>query len=139
MKNRCVWNIAVAAALFLGISCSAYADTGQAGLFPTVRAGDLELVLKAIESGADLNARNADGLTPLMVAVDAGHVSVVRALLDKGADVNARICFYGMTALTLASRQGMDSEIARLLLQAGARRDVQDDRNGRPVVGTKLK
>lgn len=50
---------------------------------------DNSAVIKAvINAGADVNARGADGVTPLMNAV--AHPCNLRALLDAGADVSAR-------------------------------------------------
>lgn len=128
-----------AAALLLLSAPIAPAAPDPSALFSAVEAGDAARVTAAIDSGISVNARNADGLTALMAAVLKGGVPVVQALLARGADVNARLDFYGKTALTLAGRWGADSEIVRMLLAAGARRDVSDDRSGRRLVVTKLK
>lgn len=117
----------------------ALAAPDPSALFSAIEAGDADRVAKAVESGISVNSRNADGLTALMAAVVKGSVPSVRALLAKGADVNARLGFYGKTALTLAGRWGADSEMVRVLLTAGARRDVSDDRNSRRIVTTRLK
>jgi hypothetical protein len=117
----------------------ALAAPDASALFSAIEAGDAARVTAAIESGTSANARNADGLTALMAAVLKGSVPVVQVLLARGVDVNARLDFYGKTALTLAGRWGADSEIVRLLLAAGARRDVSDDRSGRRLVVTKSK
>ncbi|KAG9255716.1 ankyrin repeat-containing domain protein [Emericellopsis atlantica] len=49
-------------------------------------------VQKLIEAGADVDAKDTDGLTPLMYACKAGHLGdarVVKLLLDAGADPRA--------------------------------------------------
>ena len=51
--------------------------------------GNLELVQQLLESGADVNGRDAWGHTPLMSACWAGHKEIVRELLKRGAEVNA--------------------------------------------------
>ena len=51
--------------------------------------GDLARVRSLLASGADVNARDADGATVLMRAAHLGRLDVVRALVDAGADVNA--------------------------------------------------
>ena len=56
-------------------------------LFDQVRDGNLEGVKSAIQAGADVNARDRYGRTPLFVCDD---VEVARVLIDHGADVNAR-------------------------------------------------
>ena len=54
--------------------------------------------------GADVNARNAQGSTPLFLAAYPGEVSAVRYLLAHGADITAQDA-RGRTALELA-REG---------------------------------
>jgi ankyrin repeat protein len=62
---------------------------------------DLEKVKQLLDEGADVNAKNKDGLTGLMHAAWKGHKEVVKLLLESGADVNAKDeC--GWTALKLA-------------------------------------
>jgi ankyrin repeat protein len=51
--------------------------------------GPLDVLVWLLERGADPNATNPRGMTPLMGAAGAGAADNVRALLDRGADVNA--------------------------------------------------
>jgi ankyrin repeat protein len=86
--------------------------------------------------GADANAADIYGATPLLRAVQAQRVGVVRALLASArVDVNAAD-ENGHTALHHAAAQGAP-EIARLLLGAGARREARD-RDGRSAVDLAL-
>jgi uncharacterized protein len=71
-----------------------------------------------LEKGADVNAADPDGTTPLMIAVHERDVDMIGALLKAGADVDATNR-YGATALHTASRNG-DAHSAALLLAAGA-------------------
>jgi uncharacterized protein len=66
-----------------------------------------------IASGADLNARGAQGTTALMVAARAGHLDMVQLLLAAGADPLIR-CDRGQTAADIARDAGY-SEVAALL------------------------
>ncbi len=50
--------------------------------------GDLAAIATAVASGADIDARDERGRTPLMIATEARQTDVVRALLDAGADVD---------------------------------------------------
>ena len=83
--------------------------------------GDLELTLKLIEYGADVNAKNAYGSTPLHCASKGHHCevgSVLRLLLKHGGDVNARDNI-GFTPLHEASYRGAMG-IVPILLMHGA-------------------
>jgi ankyrin repeat protein len=72
-----------------------------------------------IEAGADVNAKNKSGLTPLMRAALSEQVEIVRLLIARGADVNAREDG-GKTALKYAKKAN-NKEIAKMLVAAGAK------------------
>ena len=44
----------------------------------------------SLEKGADVNAMNADGITPLHDAIKRGDVESVEVLLKSGANVNIK-------------------------------------------------
>jgi uncharacterized protein len=71
-----------------------------------------------LRHGADLNAPDATGNTPLIIAVLTGNRLTVKRLVDRGADIN-RPGADGLTPLALARRRG-DGDIVRLLRQYGA-------------------
>ncbi len=50
--------------------------------------GDAATVAALLKAGADVDAKDADGVTPLHEAVRRGHADIVRALVDAGADAN---------------------------------------------------
>ncbi|KAL3521668.1 hypothetical protein ACH5RR_019817 [Cinchona calisaya] len=54
------------------------------------REGDMENLLKCIESGVPVNVKDSEGRTPLHWAVDRGHLKVTELLLSKDADINAK-------------------------------------------------
>jgi len=58
-------------------------------------AGDVELVEMLIENGADVDARDVHGYTPLILAIQAGHTDIAKVLVTHGADVNARAASAG--------------------------------------------
>jgi len=58
-------------------------------LHEAVRAGEVARARELIAAGADANARDSYGATPLMNAAHGGNVEMVRALIASGADVSA--------------------------------------------------
>ena len=67
--------------------------------------------------GADVNARDERGSTPLLEAARYGHDDICRVLIASGADLKAKDKD-GKTALVLAV-QGNHNDVVRLLKQAG--------------------
>jgi outer membrane protein assembly factor BamB len=89
-------------------------------LWDAARAGDAARVTKAIEKGADVNAKTRYGATALTFAADKGHVAVVKLLLDKGADVNAQDSFYSMRAVDMAM-MNKHVDVVSLLMERGSK------------------
>lgn len=73
----------------------------------------------AINAGADLNARDMWGETPLHYAAMNGYTASINTLLEAGADVNAKEGFIGNTPLHNAASCGHE-EICKSLIRAGA-------------------
>jgi ankyrin repeat protein len=89
------------------------------------KSGSVARIRELLEQDpALLNARDADGSTPLHCAAWKGHVPAVELLLDSGADVNAQSQngHYGGTPLHAAAH-GNSRAVAELLVNRGA--DVQ--------------
>jgi len=62
----------------------------NAQLITAVEEGNLKGVESLISSGANVNARDSEGLTALMIAAEYWYPEIVQALINAGADVNAR-------------------------------------------------
>ncbi len=89
--------------------------------------GDLKTVQSCLDAGADVNAKDKYGETPLIKVIDNKKLIIVEFLLTKGADVNA-MDNEGRTALTIVAYDG-DINMAEVLLTKGA--DVNAmDKNG---------
>ena len=92
--------------------------------------GTAEQVQASIRDGANVNARNAIGFTPLMeAALENPRPEVVGILLKAGAAVNAGNRS-GVTALMLAARRNQKPDVIAALLKAGAEVNAKDDWGG---------
>ncbi|WP_371322581.1 ankyrin repeat domain-containing protein [Dechloromonas sp. ZY10] len=96
-------------------------DNGVPLLLAALRRGHTVVAKILIDAGADVNARDNLGLTPLLVAcgkTTPGYRVIAEKLIAKKALLNVRDVF-GFTPLMLAISGGM-FEIARLLIERGA-------------------
>ena len=90
------------------------------------RTADAEAVRERLGAGADPNARQAGGWTPLhWAARESADLEVVRALVDGGADANARNNA-GSTPLHLAAARRAVPGVVDALLGAGADPNARD-------------
>ena len=94
--------------------------------FTDGRAACLELLRDA---GADLEAADGDGMTPLHYAARRGDTKIVSILVDEGVDVDAKAWSDGnnfkCTALHLAVRQRATGCV-KVLLAAGASPNLRE-------------
>lgn len=75
--------------------------------------GREEEVRALLEAGADVNAADGDGITPLMAAAMSGCLPLAKFLLEAGA--NPRLCNkWGMTAQAIALWRGHEALAALL-------------------------
>ena len=79
---------------------------------------DLARISALLKRGANVNARDAQGRTPVMAATYARHANAVEALIRAGADVNARDEMLN-NPLLYAGAEGM-LDILKLANAAGA-------------------
>jgi ankyrin repeat protein len=91
-------------------------------LLQATEAGDLVQMAALLAKGAEINARNAHGWTPLHVAAAGGDPAVVTLLLHHGADVHAQ-SHIGTTPLDNATTRGGRKAVVDLLLAHGAKRN----------------
>ena len=109
---------------------------GRTLLHTAAGEGSLPTVQLLLELGADPNAADGGGHTPLYSvgnecgAPDGGDV--VRALVDAGANVNAHTGVKRCTALHMAARRGNVS-VAKALLECGANIEARDSLGDSPL------
>ncbi|KAH7377131.1 hypothetical protein B0T11DRAFT_27613 [Plectosphaerella cucumerina] len=105
---------------------AAHPYTPRRGLQPVHLAaltGQIEMVKRLLEEGADVNAQGGDYGNALQAASSEGRDETVQLLLEEGADVNAQGGRYG-NALYAAISEGY-TEIVKLLLEKGANVNAQ--------------
>jgi ankyrin repeat protein len=100
-------------------------------LFESVRYGMMAEADRALREGADVNARNSKGATPLHIAVAMHFEDTARMLIEKGADANVKDD-RGITPMNIAVYNG-DNGIAEALLKAGAGPDEPDENGTTPL------
>ena len=97
-------------------------DQSELDLFEAAAVGDVELLRRLLDAGADPNAFAPDGVTPLTLASFFKRSDAVRLLLDRGADVHLRARHEEFQVLPIhsAAADGGSPEIVGMLLDAGA-------------------
>lgn len=73
---------------------------GATPLCVAISKGEIDIVKKFVEYGADVNEKS-NGLTPLMIAATYNQVEIIQYLLSKGADARIKNDS-GYTALRFA-------------------------------------
>ncbi len=106
----------------------------QGQLADTIASGDITAALQQIADGADVNAPQADGTTPLMYAAYLGSTELAEALVAAGADVNA-VNDYGTSAILEASIIGATG-ILEVLLENGADANWANPEGETPLMNT---
>ena len=100
-------------------------------LLEAVKRGDAERVRELLDRGADPNARDERGWTPLHYAAERGRADVARLLLDEGARVDAEDG-EGLTPLHFAAEAG-SPEAVKLLVERGADVSARDVHGRTPL------
>jgi len=118
------WSFCLALATFAAVPAQAQVGPTASeaaryqGLHAAAYAGDAARITGLAATGADLNARDGNGRTPLHVATFAQKREAIRALAKAGAklDLLENDRYDGVTIASVAN----DEETLRLLLSLGA-------------------
>ena len=91
--------------------------------------GDRDAVRGLLKQGADANAAQGDGMTPLHWAADRGDLAMTEMLVYAGANIAAVTRVGHYTPLHLASKAG-NVQVVQALLKAGADVKATTDPSG---------
>ena len=97
------------------------AEDRRRALVDAVSRGNREKIELLIAQGADVNARDSNGNTPLMLAARSGHSEIVQFLIARGADVHLKDNL-GNTSLIDSARYASEFalEVIEILIAEGA-------------------
>lgn len=84
-------------------------------LFEAARLGRIDMIDPLLKAGADINAYDDRGFTPLILAAYNGQLAMVETLITKGADACRPDRDQGNTAQMGVAFKGEDGIAARLL------------------------
>lgn len=95
-------------------------------LFRAAENGDVKAIRGLLRKGAEVDARDEQGMTPLMYAGLAGRLEAVEFLVRKGANVNITDAS-GKTASAYAAAGNHDKIVQFLAKHGAARADAAED------------
>jgi hypothetical protein len=102
-------------------------EDGWTCLMTAALYGHVDTCRLLIDKGAQVNAKDFYGCTPLHWAAERGHIEIVRLLCDHGADVDARNHQDGSRPLHYAARKGRISIVKELIEVKNAEINARDD------------
>jgi ankyrin repeat protein len=100
-------------------------------LFQAIEKGDLQSVKRLANGGADLDAPNLQGLTPLLVALEIDQLEIFETLLEKGASPN-KIVLNGVSVMNEAAGRQDDIWLRKALAHRGDPNLVNDGNHHAP-------
>jgi len=99
--------------------------SGETALHIVVARRDLTWTRYLIQKGANVNARDGKGATPLQLAVNLGFIEAVEDLVARKADIDQSNNAGETPLITALHRR--DTAMMRILLKAGADPDRADN------------
>jgi serine/threonine protein kinase len=131
-------NVAIAKLLLnAGATVTVPGSQGEMALWQSaIVYGNVEMLELLLEHGANINAKDNSGITPLHAAIQTGNLSITKWLLEHGASINAKNNS-GTTPLHYVIQQlAMPYDnlgMLKLLLEHGANLNVKDNNGTTPL------
>ncbi|WP_265022323.1 ankyrin repeat domain-containing protein [Wolbachia endosymbiont (group B) of Ischnura elegans] len=100
-------------------------------LFSSIELGSFDMTNLMINEGADIEAKDNKGRTPVLFAIYLGKWHIVHLLINKGANIDAKDNI-GRTPLHWAARNGHLS-IVQHLIEKGANLSIKDNDGKTPL------
>ena len=106
---------------------------GETPLYQAVDMCKLDHVKLLINSGANPNIVQEDGLSPLHAAVIRQNLLIVKYLLKNGGDPNIKTKIYAQSPVHIAIKNDVDPMILLLLVQFNGSLLDRDKFDKRPI------
>jgi ankyrin repeat protein len=107
-------------------------DSDRTALHVAAAYGHDSVVMFLLDSGADIDAREEDGETPLHYATWRSRLETGRLLIERGADIEIRNN-WGRTPLLIVARETGNVDMAGMLIEAGAEVNLRDEGGESPL------
>lgn len=104
-------------------------NLGWTPLYQAAYNGEIEIVRRLLEKGADVDRVTSFQDTPLHGSITGNKPDITDMLIKAGCNVN-RVNFKNKLPLYTAIEKRADNEIVRLLLEAGSETDVCESKSG---------
>ena len=102
----------------------------DSALLKDAKTGNIEVVKQHLVNGADVNAKDWGGYTPLHMAVQNLNIEIAKLLIANGSNVNA-ITKFGKNTPLFYAVQKRSHEMVKILLDAGAKPNTSFNHNGK--------
>ncbi|KAL4731871.1 hypothetical protein ACLX1H_000866 [Fusarium chlamydosporum] len=93
--------------------------------------GNLQVMQRSLDHGADIHRKDFDDKTPLIKAVEGQSLEAIRFLLAKGADIHYSNSY--ADSITFAAVFTRNVEVVKLVLAYGANPDARSYAHTRPL------
>lgn len=117
----------ISALLDAGADLAARMVNGETALHHAASTGFNNLGTFLLNKGANIEASDNQGISPLQRAVFAGHEIMVKLLVAQGGSIDRKLDRHGLTALHWACQEGHASMVD-VLVKAGASLSAQASR-----------